>query len=133
MALFKPFRGTRATLPAEMHDGFAYFCIDDGSFHIDYIDADGNLRRKQINAKDAETLNGKTLAAIEIDVENAINEMGAVSYLPQTLTAEQMAQARRNIGISSEDNPGGISMQKISQESYDALAYKDPNTLYIII
>lgn len=49
MALFKPFRGTRTTLPAEMHDGYAYFCTDDGSFHIDYTDADGNLQRKQIN------------------------------------------------------------------------------------
>ena len=57
MALFKPFRGTRTTLNAqELHDGHAYFCTDDGSFHIDYVDADGNLQRKQINAKDAETL-----------------------------------------------------------------------------
>ena len=32
MALFKPFRGTRAALDAlEKHDGYAYFCTDDGS------------------------------------------------------------------------------------------------------
>ena len=49
MALFKPFRGTRASLPQELHDGYAYFCTDDGSFHIDYVDSDGNLQRKQIN------------------------------------------------------------------------------------
>lgn len=50
MALFKPFRGTRASLNAqELHDGYAYFCTDDGTFHIDYLDADGNLQRKQIN------------------------------------------------------------------------------------
>lgn len=57
MALFKPFRGSRASLDAhDKHDGYAYFCVDDGTFHIDYLDADGNLQRKQISAKDAETL-----------------------------------------------------------------------------
>ena len=50
MALFKPFRGNRVALDAqELHDGYAYFCTDDGSFHIDYRDSKGNLQRKQIN------------------------------------------------------------------------------------
>jgi hypothetical protein len=50
MALFKPFRGSRTTLNTQVkHDGYAYFCIDDGSFHIDYVDSEGNLQRKQIN------------------------------------------------------------------------------------
>ena len=66
MALFKPFRGTRAALDSqELHDGYAYFCTDDGSFHIDYVDSDGNLQRKQINAKDAETLTGMSLDEIK--------------------------------------------------------------------
>ena len=65
MALFKPFRGTRASLPQELHDGYAYFCTDDGSFHIDFVDAEGNLQRKQINAKDAETLMGMSLDEIK--------------------------------------------------------------------
>lgn len=57
MAIFKPFRGSRVSLDAQpLHDGYAYFCIDDGTFHIDYVDADGNLQRKQLNAKEAETL-----------------------------------------------------------------------------
>ena len=52
MALFKPFRGTRAALDTlEKHDGYAYFCTDDGSFHIDYVDADGNLQRKPSSAR----------------------------------------------------------------------------------
>jgi len=50
MALFKPFRGARADLPAEKHDGYAYFCTDDGTFHIDYIDENGVLQRKQVCA-----------------------------------------------------------------------------------
>lgn len=50
MALFKPFRGNRRSLDTqEKHDGYAYFCTDDGSFHIDFVDSNGNLQRKQIN------------------------------------------------------------------------------------
>lgn len=36
--------------------------------------------------------------------------------------------------LKKEDyNAGDISIQKITQENYDALAKKDPSTLYIII
>lgn len=50
MSLFKPLRGSRMVLDTQpLHDGYAWFCVDDGSFHIDYVDADGNLQRKQIN------------------------------------------------------------------------------------
>ena len=57
MALFKQLRGTRASLNTQpLHDGYAYFCVDDGTFHIDYEDSNGVVHRKQINAKDAETL-----------------------------------------------------------------------------
>ena len=57
MALFRPFRGSRTTLDdQEMHDGYAYFCTDDGTFHIDYKNADGVLQRKQINANEAENV-----------------------------------------------------------------------------
>lgn len=51
MALWKPFRGRHVDLDAvEKHDGWIYFCTDDGSLFFDYIDVDGNLQRKQINA-----------------------------------------------------------------------------------
>ena len=57
MAIFKPFRGSRESLKVQpLHDGYAYFCIDDGTFHIDFVDADGKLQRKQLNAKEAESL-----------------------------------------------------------------------------
>lgn len=62
MALWKPFLGNRASLEnVEKHAGYVYWCADDGSLHFDYTDADGNLQRKQINAKDAETLTGVSL------------------------------------------------------------------------
>lgn len=62
MALFKQLRGSRASLDAQpLVDGYAYFCVDDGTFHIDFKDENGVLQRKQINAKDAETLNNYTV------------------------------------------------------------------------
>lgn len=51
MALFKQLRGNRASLDKQsLHDGHAYFCTDDGSFHIDYTSPEGDLQRKQITA-----------------------------------------------------------------------------------
>ena len=66
MALWKPYRGNSAGLDAvEKHDGWVYFCTDNGALFFDYTDADGNLQRKQISAKDAETLSGLTLDEIK--------------------------------------------------------------------
>lgn len=51
MALFKPFRGGRESLDnMPKVDGYAYFCLDDGSFWIDYADSEGVLHRKQISS-----------------------------------------------------------------------------------
>lgn len=50
MALFKPMMGSSSALDSQAKQaGYAWFCIDDGSFHIDYVGADGTLQRKQIN------------------------------------------------------------------------------------
>lgn len=50
MALFKPMMGNSSALDSqEKQAGYAWFCVDDGSFHIDYVDANGDLQRKQIN------------------------------------------------------------------------------------
>ena len=57
MALFKQLRGTRASLNSQpLHDGYAYFCTDDGSFHIDGTDKNGVLKRKQITANKTSTI-----------------------------------------------------------------------------
>lgn len=64
MALWKPFMGNRASLDAvEKHAGYVYFCVDDGSFHLDFLDAEGNVRRKQINANEANNLVGYDIVA----------------------------------------------------------------------
>lgn len=82
MALFKPYRGNRAALDSiDKHDGYAYFCMDDGTFHIDYVDSEGNLQRKQINAKEAEALAGYNIATVlnssdsEIPTSKAVKDM----------------------------------------------------------
>ena len=68
MALFKPLLGKRENLPTNLTSGYAYFCTDDGSFWIDYTDSDGVVKRKQINAQEAERL-------IDYDiVEDVIND-----------------------------------------------------------
>lgn len=55
MALWKPFRGNRADLDAvEKHDGYVYFCTDDGTLFFDYADLNGDLQRKQVNASNSE-------------------------------------------------------------------------------
>ena len=57
MALFKQLRGNRASLDNQpLHDGYAYFCTDDGSFHIDYTNPNGALQRKQITVSKTSTV-----------------------------------------------------------------------------
>ena len=96
MALFRQFRGSRASLDAQpLHDGYAYFCTDDGTFHIDYADADGNLHRKQINAKEAEELVGYDIATIlnssntEIPTSKAVLDSISQKSQVQIITWEE--------------------------------------------
>ena len=80
MALFKQLRGTRAALDSQpLTDGYAYFCVDDGTFHIDFKDNDGVLKRRQLNAKDAETLGSHTTDEflLQTDLEDALAQAKA--------------------------------------------------------
>ena len=101
MALFRQFRGNRASLDAQpLHDGYAYFCVDDGTFHIDYADADGNLYRKQINAANAETLCGMTLEELkaELATQDAVVLAEAQAY-----TDNAIANMNVNIDVATDD------------------------------
>jgi hypothetical protein len=96
MALFKPFRGTRTSLDEqEKHDGYAYFCTDDGTFHIDYADTYGNLQRKQINAQEAERLLGYSISTIlnssdaEIPTSKAVLDALSQKTQVQIITWEE--------------------------------------------
>ena len=64
MALFKISKGLKANLPSNKTEGYCYYTTDDSLFYIDYKDDGGTLQRKALNAKDAETLCGASLATI---------------------------------------------------------------------
>lgn len=78
MALFKTLRGKRENLPEKKTDGYAYFCIDDGTFWIDYLD-NNTVQRKQINAKEAEELTGMTISMVLSSSSTEIPTSKAVS------------------------------------------------------
>lgn len=55
--------GKRADLDSQpKQDGTIYFCVDDKTMHIDFLDDSGVVQRLQINADDAKTISGKTFS-----------------------------------------------------------------------
>lgn len=64
MALFKISKGLKANLPSAKTAGNCWYTIDDSLFYIDYEDTNGEVQRKALNAKDAETLTGASLETI---------------------------------------------------------------------
>lgn len=51
MSTFKPFWGNRSMLDAkEKADGNFYFCKDDFTIHVDYIDDNGAIQRSQVSS-----------------------------------------------------------------------------------
>lgn len=108
MALWKLFRGSRADLDAvEKHDGYIYFC-DNGTLFFDYTDADGNLQRKQINAKEAESLIGCDITPEKIaswdsaaqDISNIKPAIIDVAALPEhDVSATSLYRTAKSIGV----------------------------------
>lgn len=94
MALFKISKGLKANLPNTKTNGYCWYTTDDSLFYIDYEDEDGELQRKAINAKDAETLTGASLSNIlsssEIEIPtsaavfNALSEKSSVKLVSWT-------------------------------------------------
>lgn len=126
MALWKLFRGNRSDLDAvEKHDGYVYFC-DNGTLFYDYTDADGNLQRKQINAKDAETIAGVSLDELKAFITNqsvvilaeaqldASNKAAVVLAEAQKSIApavnDAIAQAKENGDLKGEKGDDGVSV-----------------------
>lgn len=73
MIPFEILRGKRVDLDKhEMKDGTVYFCIDDGTMHIDCLNDEGILTRIQINANNANTLNNKTLEEIKEEALSSV-------------------------------------------------------------
>lgn len=114
MALWKPFRGSRADLDAvAKHDGYVYFC-DDGTLHFDHTDADGNLQRTQINAANAETLCGMTLeelkayVCVQSDWEQA--DEAATDYIKNKPTLGALA-SKDVIGLVYDAENESLSIE----------------------
>jgi molecular chaperone DnaK (HSP70) len=109
MALWKPFRGNRTALDTvEKHDGYVYFCVDDGSLFFDYTDADGNLQRKQISAQEAEKITGDNIATIlnssDVEIPTSKIVMDAIEDAKtEALNSDVvvLAEAQKNIDAVS--------------------------------
>ncbi len=90
MSILKFLRGKRNNIPNTKTDGNIYVCIDDGTAHFDYVDDNGNINRKQMNAGDSQSLSGSILSTElnssdgEIPTSNAVKTYvdSVVSGLP---------------------------------------------------
>ena len=89
MAVVKFLRGNNTSLDtAQKQDGCIYFCMDDGSIYIDYIDSAGVIQRKQLNAKDAETLGGRDLTTIlDYVTKELVEDLKPEIYYYSTLSS----------------------------------------------
>ena len=120
MALWKLFRGGREGLDAvPKHDGYVYFC-DDGSLHFDHTDADGNLQRKQITAKEAEKLLGYDIKTVlnssdselptSAAVLSAIDSIkGDISNMAAVVLAEAQSDASNKAVLVLAEVQNGIT------------------------
>ena len=137
MALFKSLRGKRENLPSTKTDGYAYFCTDDGTFWIDYKDENSVVQRKQINAKDAETLMGASISTIlnssdvEIPTSKAVLD-ALVGKVPDGGTTGQVLK-KTETGTEWADAPQSTLPEDIvkytTQSQVEDVASIDASTL----
>ena len=90
MALFKTFRGQRTDLDKVAKvDGYVHFCMDDGTFWIDYKD-NKEVKRKQINKEDWTKDIEAAVVALKSDIEeelvNKTDYVGSVSSIEELST-----------------------------------------------
>lgn len=60
MASFSIQRGMSGNLPEALSDGQILFTYDDGKLYVDCLDSTGSVSRCVINAKNADTLGGRS-------------------------------------------------------------------------
>ena len=100
MALFKISKGSKSNLPTTLTEGFCWYTFDDSKFYIDFKDENGVLTRKALNAQDAETLAGASLATIlnssdvEIPTSKTVLDYvdGAISDIQEQLNNKAQVQ-----------------------------------------
>ena len=91
MALFKISKGSKANLPTTLTEGFCWYTYDDSKFYIDYKDENDVLVRKALNAKDAETLMGASLATVlsssDVEIPTSKAVLDAINDVASDLAA----------------------------------------------
>lgn len=104
MALFKPMMGNRAALDSQPKQaGHAWFCVDDGTFHIDYIDADGNLQRQQIQSVSAKSTTVSMLAENWTGDENPYSQVVTVSGATETSKIDLQPTATQIVALQDAE------------------------------
>ena len=136
MTLFKPYRGSRAAVDARpLQDGHAYFCTDDGSFHIDFTDAAGKLQRKQLTATEAEKLLGYDVVTVLNDSDKEIPTSKAVltALSSQVLTKDYNENPDNEYTNLVFDNEHKIAYLRVmTSTSVDGHAITDNHKTYMI-
>ena len=88
MSTFKPLWGNSSDLDyKEKIDGSMYFCKDDASIYIDYVDDDGEIKRSQINAKNSNMLSNASLTTSlnpsDTEIPTSLTILNAMSSLSE--------------------------------------------------
>lgn len=143
MALFKISKGSKNNLPAALTEGFCWYTYDDSKFYIDHKDENGNLVRKALNAQDAETLMGASLATIlnSSDVEiptsaavlSAIDTIKAdISNMAAVVLAEAQADSSNKAAVVLAEAQKSIenTIDKITTISLSADNWTEATNIY---
>lgn len=129
MALFKISKGLESKLPETKTEGYCWFTTDNSLFYIDYKDENGNLQRKALNAKDAETLTGASLAtilnnsAIEIPTSKAVfDALTSKADLEHSHKISDIANLQSSLDeLKAADEALAASFVEVSEEDIIAL------------
>lgn len=78
VAQFKILRGLSYNIPSIIDDGCIYFCTDTGNMFIDYINPDGYLRRRLVNAEGGNSFVGFDITEEVLPADNLIPTARAV-------------------------------------------------------
>ena len=131
MALFKISRGSSANLPVTLTEGYCWYTYDDSKFYIDHRNENGQLVRKAINAKDAETLTGASLSTIlnSSDIEiptskavlDAIDAVTVEIYNTAAVILSDTQEKIEAVNARIDDiEVGGGSSVEVVQETGDS-------------
>jgi hypothetical protein len=157
MALFKILRGPSSGLDAlPLKDGYCYFTADTGLFYIDY-EKDGEIKRIPLNAADAVTLSGATLAQVLNDNELEIPSSALLHEIKNNIEVAFTNKQDKIVGTEGQivgfDANGQLvaidavtgseglidqntgSLIKVwygTTVEYEAIETKDDNTIYIL-